>query len=128
MRAYRAVLLGSVLSAALALPALCDPPTKTDTPSSASPTPAFDGEAALKKASVDGKYRMLLRQFKAEGDRKDHGEFLRDFYTAQRQHLEHRLLLGDRRERKGGKAARGTKGAEERGATRREQPPAPPAG
>ncbi len=63
---------------------------------------------------------------------KDHGEFLRDFYTAQRQHLEHRLLLGDRRERKRGKATRAAKGAEDRsapgGAAGREQPPAPPAG
>src|SRR5262249_24039288 len=32
-------------------------------------------EQALKQASVDGKYRMLLRQIKVSGDEKEHGRF-----------------------------------------------------
>jgi hypothetical protein len=43
--------------------------------SRAAPAPAMDLEKALKKASVDGKYAMLLHQFKAEKDAEEHGDF-----------------------------------------------------
>jgi hypothetical protein len=37
--------------------------------------PAVDLDQNLKKASVDGKYRMLLAQIKVEGDKETNGEF-----------------------------------------------------
>jgi hypothetical protein len=42
---------------------------------SAAPTPGENLEQMLKKAAVDGKYRMLLAQFKVEKDKDEHGEF-----------------------------------------------------
>jgi hypothetical protein len=46
--------------------------------SRAAPAIAPDLEKALKKASVDGKYAMLLHQFKAGTDAKKHGDFKDD--------------------------------------------------
>src|SRR6516225_4456198 len=39
------------------------------------PAPAMDLEKSLKKATVDGKYAMLLHQFKDEKDGEEYGEF-----------------------------------------------------
>jgi hypothetical protein len=48
--------------------------------SRAAPAIAPDLEKALKKASVDGKYAMLLHQFKAGKDAEKHGDFKDDGY------------------------------------------------
>ncbi len=45
------------------------------TPLTAAPDSGINLEQMLKRATVDGKYRMLLAQIKVENDRKEYGEF-----------------------------------------------------
>ena len=54
--------------------------------SHAAPAPALDLEKALKKATVDGKYAMLLHQFKAEKDAEEFGDFSDEGYRTETKH------------------------------------------
>jgi hypothetical protein len=64
----------SLLGFGLLLPlaALADPPTQPTTEAMLKPLPLED---SLAKASVNGKYRMLLRQFKVEKDAETQKDF-----------------------------------------------------
>jgi hypothetical protein len=66
-------------------------------------------EDALRKSRLPGGDEVLAAVTRSIARRigwtetvapADRAAFLRDFYTAQRKHLEHRLLLGQRREHK----------------------------
>lgn len=66
---------GSMLLVGLLLAALGALWTVHPGPLTAAPAPEPSPEALLKKATVDGKYRMLLAQIKVEKDKKEYGAF-----------------------------------------------------
>ena len=68
--------LGSILLFGLLVAACSWLLTRGSGPAAtAAPVADENLEQSLKKAAVNGKYRMLLSQIKVEGDRKEYGEF-----------------------------------------------------
>jgi hypothetical protein len=75
--------LGSILVFGSLVAGCCWLLTRGGPAATAAPTNEQDLEQALKKAAVNGKYRMLLAQIKVEKDCKEYGEF-RDLGQANR--------------------------------------------